>query len=70
MISLTPFISEEPTPGEDFGEVHYLLRRADEESIAAIRATDMRVHDSHAGMARRYSTKSLALIARLDGIAG
>ncbi|MCY7279530.1 MAG: hypothetical protein LH610_01285 [Sphingomonas bacterium] len=66
MISLTPLNPEQPAANEHFGEVQYLLRRADEESVAAIRATDDRVHDSHAGMARRYSTKSLDLIARLD----
>ncbi|MCY7271931.1 MAG: hypothetical protein LH485_07780 [Sphingomonas bacterium] len=67
MISLTPLNPEQPAPDEHFGEVQYLLRRADEESVAAIRATDDRVHDSHAGMAKCYSIKSLELIARLDG---
>ena len=69
MISLTP-IDPNPLPAnEDFGEVEYLLRRADEESVAAIRATDDRVHASHAGMAKSYSLKSLAMIARIDGTA-
>ena len=70
MISLTPLESH-PTPAiEDFGEVEYLLRRADQETVAAIRATDDRVFASHAGMAKSYSVKSLAMIARIDGAAG
>ena len=70
MISLTPLESQ-PTPAiEDFGEVEYLLRRADEETVAAIRANDNRVFASHAGMAKSYSVKSLAMIARIDGAAG
>ena len=69
MISLTPLETNPLRANEDFGEVEYLLRRADEESVAAIRATDDRVHASHAGMARKYSLKSLAMIARIDGAA-
>ena len=69
MISLTPLETKLLRANEDFGEVEYLLRRADEESVAAIRATDDRVHASHAGMARNYSLKSLAMIARIDGAA-
>ena len=69
MISLTPLEPDRPSVSEDFGEVEYLLRRADEETVAAIRATDDRVHASHAGMAKKYSLKSLAMIARLDGAA-
>jgi len=67
MISLTPLESNQPNEGKDYGEVEYLLRRADEETVAAIRATDNRVHASHAGMAKGYSLKSLEMIARLDG---
>jgi hypothetical protein len=70
MISLTP-LQPEPSPaGGGFDEIHYLLRRADQETVAAIRATDERVHASHAGMARGYSTKSLEMLARLDGASG
>ena len=70
MISLTP-LDPIPLPAnEDFGEVEYLLRRADQEIVAAIRANDSRVHASHAGMAKKYSLKSLAMIARLDGTGG
>ena len=67
MISFTPLEPGRPAADEDFGEVEYLLRRANEEAVAAIRATDNRVHASHAGMARSYSAKSLEMIARLDG---
>ena len=59
MISLTPLETDTPSVSEDFGEVEYLLRRADEETVAAIRATDNRVHASHAGMAKGYSIKSI-----------
>ena len=69
MISLTPLEPDQPSVSEDFGEVEYLLRRADEETVAAIRATDSRVHASHAGMAKKYSLKSLAMIARIDSAA-
>ncbi|WP_293944485.1 hypothetical protein [Sphingomonas sp.] len=51
---------------EDFDEVEYLLRRADKEVVAAIRANDPRVHDSHAGLAKRYSRASRALLAKID----
>ena len=67
MMSLTPFDTDQATDREDFDEVQYLLRRASEEAVAAIRATDSRAGASHAGMADSYSTKSLQLIARLDG---
>jgi len=70
MISLTPMQPGQSAANEDFGEVEYLLRRADEETVAAIRATDHRVHASHAGMAKGYSIKSLEMIARIDGAAG
>ena len=72
MISITPFdldswSAAEPAPArEDFSEVEYLLKRADEESVAAIRAVDPRVHDSHLGLARGYSRASHALMAKLD----
>ena len=72
MISMTPLefsaegFTDDPGAREDFGEVEYLLRRADEESVAAIRANDPRVHASHIGMARLYSRKSHSLIARID----
>ena len=66
MISTTPLQPDPPTDGEHYGEVEFLLRRAGEETVAAIRSNDERVHASHAGMAKCYSIKSRELIARLD----
>ena len=72
MISITPFdlnawpATEPAAAREDFTEVEYLLKRADEESVAAIRAVDPRVHESHLGMASSYSRASHALMAKLD----
>ena len=70
MISPGPLEPEQTLRREDFGEVENLLRRADVEVVAAIRANDPRVHDSHAGLAKRYGRASQALIARLDAEAG
>lgn len=64
---LTPKAPEGEIPArEDYDEVAYLLRRADHETVAAIRSNDPRVFDSHAGMAKRYSLQSHALMAKLD----
>ena len=70
MISTTPLQPDPSTGDEHYGEVEYLLRRADEETVAAIRSIDGRVHASHAGMAKCYSIKSREMIARLDAAAG
>ncbi|MEO6247024.1 MAG: hypothetical protein ABIO85_00370 [Sphingomicrobium sp.] len=37
-----------------------------QQSRCSIRADDPRVHDSHAGLAKRYGRASRALIAKLD----
>ena len=66
MISTTPMQAENAADNDHYGEVEYLLRRADEETVAAIRSNDERAHASHAGMAKCYSIKSRELIARLD----
>ena len=66
MISTTPMQAANAADNDHYGEVEYLLRRADEETVAAIRSNDERVHASHAGMAKSYSIKSRELIARLD----
>ena len=71
MISLTPLEPAQPDPaqpdqGAGFIEVQYLLRRANEETVAAIRATDTRVYASHAGMAKSYSLKSLEMLDKID----
>ena len=70
IISLSPRDADRPSANENFGEVEYFLRRADQETVAAIRSTDQRVHASHAGMAKGYSLKSLQMIARIDSAAG
>ena len=69
MISTTPLQPDPSFEDEHYGEVEYLLRRANEETVAAIRSNDERVHASHAGMAKNYSIKSQELIARLDDAA-
>lgn len=66
MISPTPLADEKP-PRDTVAEVEYLLRRADHESVAAIRALDPRVTERHAEMARHYSEQSRELLAQLDG---
>ena len=66
MISTTPLQAANAADNNHYGEVEYLLRRAGEETVAAIRSNDERVHASHAGMAKSYSIKSRELIARLD----
>ena len=65
MISVSPF-NAEVSLSEDGREVKYLLRRADHESVAAIRATDPRARDSHAVLARHYGEQSRQLMAKFD----
>lgn len=55
-------ISPTPLPKDPDDDVNYALRRAEEESIAAVRATDPRVEESHAGLAALYTDRSLRLI--------
>lgn len=65
MISISPFEAGE-IDRHACAEVAYLLRRADHETVAAIRAVDPRASDSHAILARRYGERSRDLMARLD----
>lgn len=65
MISVSPFEAEISVLNA-CREVEYLLRRADHEAVAAIRATDPRASDSHAILARHYGEQSRELIAKLD----
>ncbi len=53
MDSLNFIIEAAPQPAS--GELEYLLRRAEQESIAAIRSIDPRVAGPHAEMACVYS---------------
>lgn len=64
MISISPFEAGEVD--RHACEVAYLLRRADHETVAAIRAVDPRASDSHAILARHYGERSRDLMARLD----
>ena len=66
MISVSPFEAGN-IDQHACAEVAYLLRRADHEAVAAIRAVDPRASDSHATLARHYGERSRDLIARLDG---
>ncbi|WP_309611849.1 hypothetical protein [Sphingomonas sp.] len=59
-------ISPTPLPTDPIEDVDYALRRAEEESIAAVRATDPRVEKSHAGLAALYTDRSLRLIGETD----
>lgn len=65
MISVSPFEAE-VSLAEANREVEYLLRRADHESVAAIRATHPRASDSHAVLARHYGEQSRRLMAKFD----
>ena len=65
MISVSPFEAG-TSMSKDCREVEYLLRRADHEAVAAIRATDPRASDSHRVLAHHYGVQSPALIAQLD----
>lgn len=43
-------------------QLDYLLRRAEQESVAAIRSVDPRAAELHAHMASEYSAKAMALL--------
>lgn len=68
MLSLTPLFDEAgyPDHAQSCADVGYFLRRAEEESIAAIRAPDPRAASSHSGLATLYSSKSIELIQSLS----
>lgn len=55
-----PETDNAPTPEE----LDYLLRRAEQESIAAVRSVDPRAAKPHEHMACAYSAQALALLAR------
>lgn len=65
MISVSPFEAD-TSPAAECAEVEYLLRRADDEAVAAIRATDTRASESHATLALHYGEQSRELLAQLD----
>ncbi len=45
-------------------QLEYLLRRAEQESIAAVRSVDPRAAEPHAHMASIYSAQAMALLGR------
>lgn len=52
----------EPTAAATPEQLDYLLRRAEQESIAAVRSIDPRVAEPHARMARAFSARALRLL--------
>ncbi len=56
-----PAPAPEPTPER----LDYLLRRAEQESIAAIRTVDPRAAEPHAQMASEYSARALSLLGQV-----
>lgn len=53
-------------PRQDYRDVELLLRMADRETVAALRATDERAVSSHALLAKYYSLESHRLMSKLD----
>ncbi len=47
-------------------ELDFLLRRAEQESIAAIRSTNAEAAERHDAMAQAYSAMAVAMMDRLD----
>jgi len=65
VIEMTSAAAPDPVPvsgDSSLFDLDHALRRAEEESIAAVRAIDPRVEDSHAGLAALYTERSLRLI--------
>jgi len=55
-----PETNDVPAPEQ----LDYLLRRAEQESIAAVRSVDPRAAEPHQHMASLYSAQALALLGR------
>lgn len=53
----------EPTAAPTPEQLDYLLRRAQQESIAAVRSIDPRVAEPHARMASAFSARALMLLS-------
>ncbi len=62
MISLTPIAAADGSPRSSSAELDLYLGRAQQESIAAVRATDDRAAASHCVMAAHYSAKAVAML--------
>lgn len=63
MISLTPIATATDRQSTNSAELDLYLARAEQESIASLRATDPRAAASHCTMAAHYSAKALALLS-------
>ena len=62
MISMTPMATADNSHPIDSADLHLYLARAEQESIASLRATDPRAAASHCTMAAHYSAKAVALL--------
>lgn len=61
MISLTPLTAANDP--QSLADLDLYLARAEQESIASLRATDPRAAASHCTMAAHYSAKAVALLS-------
>jgi hypothetical protein len=62
MISPSPGRVEDPADRLD-----YLLRRAEQESIAAIRSINSEASQRHDAMAHAYSAQAVTMLGRMEG---
>lgn len=62
MLSLTPLSTIDDQKRAVSAELELYLARAEQESIAVLRATDARAAASHCTMAAHYSAKAVALL--------
>lgn len=62
MISLTPMATVDQPQAIHSADLQLYLARAEQESIASLRATDPRAAASHCTMAAHYSAKAVALL--------
>lgn len=63
MISLTPMATANDRQSTNSAELDLYLARAEQESIASLRAVDPRAAASHCTMAAHYSAKAVALLS-------
>ena len=63
MISLTPMATANDRQSTNSAELDLYLSRAEQESIASLRAVDPRAAASHCTVATHYSAKAVALLS-------
>lgn len=63
MISLTPMAAANDRQSTNSAELDLYLARAEQESIASLRAVDPRAAASHSTMAAHYSAKAASLLS-------